>query len=85
MNKKNDWFAANLNRPEYGLDDMFAAGLTPENTGLQDKDYYKSLEPVKKVFTDSATQKFNDDAYNAFYDSVSRSYNEFSITDFEKK
>ena len=85
MNKKNDWFAANLNRPEYGLDDMFAAGLTPENTGLQNKDYYKSLDPVKKVFTDSTTQKFNDDAYNAFYDSVSRSYNEFSVTDFEKK
>lgn len=84
MNKKNDWFAANMNKPEYGLDEMFAAGITPDNTSLQDKDYYKSIKPVQEKFTDKSTGKFNEDAFNFFYDSVSRSYNEFSKTDFVK-
>ena len=85
MNNKNDWFAANLNKPEFGLDEMFAAGLTPSNTSLQSKDYYLSNEKVRKKFTDPASGKFDEDAFNFFYDGVSRSYNEFSTTDFENK
>ena len=85
MNNKNDWFAANLNKPEFGLDEMFAAGLTPSNTSLQSKDYYLSNEKVRKKFTDPASGKFDEDAFNFFYDGVSRSYNEFSTTDFANK
>ena len=84
MNKQNDWFAANLNQPNFGLDEMFASGITPDNTTLRDKDYYKNIKQVQNKFTDSSG-KFNEDAYNDYYDSLKRSYNQFSTTNFESK
>jgi len=84
MNKQNDWFAANLNQPDFGLDEMFASGITPDNTTLRDKDYYKNIKQVQNKFTDSSG-KFNEDAYNDYYDSLKRSYNQFSTTNFESK
>ncbi len=85
MAKQNDWFAANLNQPNFGLDDMFAAGITPDNTILKDKDYYKDIQQVKDTFTDSGTGKFNEEAFDAFYNGLKRSYNEFSSIDFGNK
>lgn len=82
MNKQNDWFAANLNRPDFGFDQMFASGITPDNTTLRDRDYYKNIQQVKDTFTDRATGVFNEDQFNDYYDSLSRSYNEYSRTNF---
>lgn len=82
MNRQNDWFAANLNRPDFGFDQMFASGITPDNTTLRDKDYYKNIQQVKDVFTDKATGVFNEERFNDYYDGLSRSYNEFSRTSF---
>lgn len=82
MNKQNDWFAANLNKPDFGLDEMFAAGITPDNTTLHDKDYYKNIKQVKDTFTDKNTGKFNEEWFDEYYNGLSRSYNEFSRTDF---
>ena len=61
---------------------MFASGITPDNTTLRDRDYYKNIQQVKDVFTDSATGVFNEDRFNDYYDSLSRSYNEYSRTNF---
>lgn len=80
-NKPNDYFAASLNRPDLGLDQLFAVGLTPENTGLKDREYYKNIKQVQDKFTDS-TGQFNEQAYNNYYEALQRSYNEFANTDF---
>lgn len=84
MAKQNDWFAANLNQPDFGLDDMFASGITPDNTILRDRDYYKDIKQVKETFTDKSGN-FNEDAFNAYYDGLSRSYNTFANEDFVGK
>ena len=82
MNRQNDWFAANLNRPEFGFDQMYASGITPDNTTLRDKDYYKNIQQVKDAFTDRATGVFNEEQFNDYYDGLARSYNDFSRTNF---
>lgn len=84
MNRENDWFAANLNQPDFGFDQMFASGITPDNTTLKDKEFYKGIKQVQNKFTDKSG-KFDDDAFNDYYDSLKRSYNEFSTMDFESK
>ena len=82
MNKINDWFAANLNCPDFTMDQMVKAGVTPDNTTLQSKDYYKTVPQVKAQFTDTSTGKFDDEKFNAYYDALSRSYNTFAETEF---
>ena len=83
-NKPNDYFAASLNRPDLSIDQMYSVGLTPNNTGLKDKDYYKDIKQVRDKFTDQ-DGKFNEEAYNTYYDGLQRSYNEFAQQDFVNK
>ena len=83
-NKQNDYFAASINRPDLSIDQMYAVGLTPSNTGLKDKDYYKDIKQVRDKFTDQ-NGKFNEEAYNVYYDGLQRSYNEFAQQDFVNK
>lgn len=75
MNKPNDFFAAQLQAPEnFTLADFYAYDITPENTTLYGKDYYKNIPKVVDTFTKDG--KFDDQAFDSFYDSVLRSYND---------
>lgn len=62
------------------MSDFYANGITPENTGIHDRDYYKNIPQVQEQF--SRDGKFNDSAYNQFYDSALRTYNDFSNDKF---
>ena len=76
MNKPNDFLAANLNAPEnFTLSDFYMYGLTPENTGLKNKDAYKDIKQVRETFKKD-NGEFDEVAFDAFYDSVSRTYND---------
>ena len=84
MNKPNDFLAANLNAPDnFTLSDFYTYGLTPDNTGLKSKDSYKQIKQVQDAFKDDRGN-FNDAAFDSFYDSVSRLYNDWAQTDFAK-
>ena len=76
MAKQNDWFATLLYQPEMTIEDLFTAGITPENTGLQDRDYYKNLPVVKEAFTEN--EKFDEKKFNSFYDSALLLYNDYA-------
>lgn len=81
MAKKNDFFAATLNAPEnFGFDDFFTHDITPENTELKDPEYYKTVKQVQNKFTENG--KFNEDAFNSYYNGVLRLYNDFTQTDY---
>ena len=84
MPKPNDFFAANLNAPEnFTFDDFYTHNITPDNTELLDSEYYKHLPQVKKeVIKDG---KFDDAAYNAYYNGVLRLYNDFSQLDYTQQ
>lgn len=77
--KENDFFAVTLNTEGTGLspDDLRGYGITPDNTGLKDKDYYKSIPRVQERFT-NPNGEFDNDAFSAFYDSAKRTYSDFA-------
>lgn len=84
MERKNDWIAALINRPDFTMVDMYANDIKPENTGLQDKDYYKEIPQVREKFTNDKGQ-FDEKQYNEFYDSALRMYNAYTDGDFLNK
>ena len=84
MERKNDWMAALINRPDFTMVDMYANDIRPENTGLQDKDYYKEIPQVREKFTNEQGQ-FDEQAYGEFYDSALRMYNAYADGDFLDK
>lgn len=63
---------------------LYSNGITPDNTGLKDKDYYKNIPQVQKRFFDT-NGEFNEVAFNQFYDSAARAYQEFAETDYVEK
>lgn len=84
--RKNDWFATLLNiedKPEITENVLYANGITPDNTGIKDRDYYKNVPQVQERFTKDG--KFDESAYNQYYDSALRSYNQYSNTDFTNR
>lgn len=84
MERKNDWIAALINRPDFTMVDMYANDIKPENTGLQDKDYYKEIPQVREKFTNDKGQ-FDEKQYDEFYDSALRMYNAYTDGDFLDK
>ena len=92
FNKNNDWVAVMMNvesnnniqlgnNPNLTL---YSNGITPDNTGLKDKDYYKNIPQVQKRFSDTDGE-FNEIAFNQFYDSAARAYQEFAEIDYVEK
>ena len=63
-----------FNQPS-SLDEVVANGITPENTGIQSKDYYKNIDAVQQTFTQNG--KFDEVAFDNFYNSALKTYNEF--------
>ena len=74
--KQNDWFATLLYQPQMSIDDLFTVGITPENSSLKDRDYYKNLPAVKQAFTEN--DKFDETKFNSFYDSTLLAYNDYA-------
>ena len=85
--KQNDWIALNLNIQGSGIDvdNLRMYNITPDNTGIKDKDYYKTIPQVQKAFTDNTTGVFNEDAFTQFYNSAKRSYTDFVSNDYAKE
>jgi hypothetical protein len=90
--KTNDWFAVvtnidsneGINLGENPYATLQANGITPDNTGLREKDYYKNIPQVQRQFTKS-DGTFDDVLFDQKYDSAQRSFTEFAELDFTEK
>ena len=82
-NKPNDFFATLMFQPNTTFEDMAAEELTADNLGLQSRDYYKDIQQVKDTFV-GKDGRFDNKAYNAFYDNCLSLYNEYAQQDYEK-
>lgn len=82
-NKPNDFFATLMFQPNTTFEDMAAEGLTADNLGLQSRDYYKDIQQVKDTFV-GKDGRFDNKAYNTFYDNCLSLYNEYAQQDYEK-
>lgn len=82
MSKKNDYFALSLNLEKTGVnpEDLRAYGITPDNTGLQDLDYYKTIPQVVDRFSENG--KLNETALTDYYNSLKRAYNKYASDDY---
>lgn len=45
-NKKNDWFATLLFQPNMTLQDFANNDITPDNTSINTREYYKNIPEV---------------------------------------
>lgn len=83
MGKPNDFIAIMLNSPDFTAKDLYANNITPKNTQLMDKDYYKNIAQVQNSFK-TKDGKFDDKKFNDVYNSAVRVYNDWSDEDYEK-
>lgn len=83
-NKQNDFIAAVLYNQDASLEELYANGITPENTGIKERDEYKNIKAVQEAFSDKEG-KFDEKSFNAFYDSALRVFNEYQNEDFTEK
>ena len=74
--KQNDWVATIMYQPNMSLDELNSVGITVDNTQLQDREYYKNIDAVKNTFQTDG--KFDEKAYNSFYDQALLLYNEYA-------
>lgn len=80
-----DWIATIMYNNPQSLDDMVAHGVTPENTDIQNIDYYKNKEEVRNNEAFQTDGKFDENKFENFYDSALNMYNQFSNEDWTSK
>lgn len=85
MANNNDWIATILYNNPQSLDDMVAHGITPENTDIQNIDYYKNNDAIKENEAFQTDGKFDETKFDNFYDSALNMYNQFSEEDWTNK
>jgi len=81
MANNNDWIATILYNNPQSLDDMVAHGITPENTDIQNIDYYKNNDAIKENEAFQTDGNFDETKFDNFYDSALNMYNQFSEED----
>jgi hypothetical protein len=79
MARKNDWVATMLYNQPSSFDEVIANGITPDNSQILSKDEYKNKEAIQEAFTENG--KFNEVAFDNFYNSALSMYNQFAHED----
>ena len=79
MDKKYDWMALMQYQPKYSLSDFKDLGVTPDNTELKSRDFYKGLQDVQdsELFQNDEG-KFDSVKFDQFYDSAAILYNNYA-------
>ena len=83
MIKQHDWFAASLFQPDLSTEDFYNIGITPDNAEIKAQDAYKNIPEVIEAF--SKDGKFDDNAFDTFYNNALSSYNKYAHSEFDKK
>lgn len=79
--KEHDLFLDMIANPTFSLGMFQMAGLTADNTGMQDEEFYKNNELVQKKFTDS-NGNFDDKKFKTAFQSAKVAYNKFATDTF---
>lgn len=82
--KQNDWFLAIAENPSFSLGNFENVGLSPVNTGLESKDFYRKSNYIQEKFSDDEGN-FNEDAFSQMYDVALGSYNAFAQNIYDKE
>lgn len=79
---KNDWLVANMSSPNNTLGDFAQEGLTSFNTQLLSKEDYIKNKDIQSRFI-TKDDKFDNQAFDNYYDGVLQTYNQFANKNFE--
>lgn len=82
MEEKRDWFGLYYQNQNANYTDYLQNGISPKDVILQDKDSYKKNDKIVQAFTDNEG-KFNNEAFDNFYNQALSSFNTFSQGDFK--
>ena len=82
--KKNVWLATLFFQPDKSVQDIVNLGITPDNSSLQDREYYKNIPEVIDAFKNENGQ-FDENKFNRFYQSALTVYNDYANNEFENK
>ena len=81
MEEKKDWFGLQYANPNATSDDFLLNGIRTNEVELKDKDFYKKNDKIIRAFSDESG-KFNEAAFDKFYDNALYSFNKFSNREF---
>lgn len=81
MTEKKDWFGLYYQNQNANYTDFLQHDIKPSDVVLNDKDTYKKNDKIIQAFTDNEG-KFNEDAFNNFYNQALSSYNTFALGNF---
>lgn len=84
INKVNDMFLATIKNPNAKLYDFISNDIVSTNTQLLDKEDYKSKDVIKARFT-TEEGKFDEVAFNNYYQHALINFNQLSNEDTIKK
>ena len=82
MTEKRDWFGLYYQNQNANYTDFLQNGIVPSDVVLNDKDTYKKNDKIIQAFTDNEG-KFNEGAFDNFYNQALSSYNTFAQGNFK--
>lgn len=82
-NKPNDWMLLTMDNPNFSLSRFADVGITPDNTSLQSRDFYKNNNYIRQQFSDPSTGKFDEVKFNNWYNNAATSYSQFAQNQYE--
>ena len=56
--KKNDWLAALFFQPDKSVQELVNLGITPDNSNVKDREYYKGIPEIQEAFINDKLPKF---------------------------
>lgn len=72
-----DWLDLLISNPDKRYEDFSLAGVTDTNISIKDKDDYKEIPEIQRLFT-NAEGNFDEDSFSKFYDNASKSFSDFA-------
>lgn len=72
--KKNDWLATMFLSPDKSVEDLITLGINPDNSIIQEEDYYKKIPQIQERFK-KEDGSFDDGLFSKYYNEVLDLYN----------
>lgn len=85
VTKPNDWFVVNFLNPKATFEDFYQMAVQPSNTVLKERSFYMEEPQVKKIFSENPEKKFDQAAFNMYYDGLVQRYNDFEQENYQIK
>ena len=76
--RENDYFLNQLTNPDFSENDFRNIGLTTDNTSIEDRDTYKSLDFIQSNPLFQTDGAFDEAKFDRFYNYSLYSYNQFA-------